>query len=174
MVIEEVSQSLRDAVAASRAPPESAAFNHEIEPRTGRQNEPAGGGIVCGVSGWLSPPGVGYYEDIRSVLEIAPADWSALLEHADAIDFFDRPEPAPAGPSDRIFHLAITAGNRSRELAINDSFETSELAHLITLTRRAMRPSGVVAEHVGCVQFAASAAAWLDAQSANPDDDPSR
>lgn len=73
------------------------------------------------------------------MLEIEPADWSALLEHADAIDFFNRPEPAPAGPSDRIFHLAITAGNRSGELAINDSFEASELAHLITLTRRAMR-----------------------------------
>ena len=42
MVIEEVSQSLRDAVAASRAPPESAAFNHEIELGTGCQNEPAG------------------------------------------------------------------------------------------------------------------------------------
>jgi hypothetical protein len=36
---------------------------------------------------------------------------------------FDRSEPAPAGPSGRIFHLAITAGNRSRELAINDPLE---------------------------------------------------
>ena len=167
MVIEEVSQSLRNAVAASRAPPESAAFNHEIEPGTGRQNEPAGGGIVCGVSGWLSPPGVGYHKDIRSVLEIAPADWSALLEHADAIDSFDRSEPALAGPSDRIFHLAITAGNRSRELAINDPFETSELAHLITLTRRAMRDRQVLSPNMlDGVQFAASAAAWVGAQSA--------
>ena len=36
MAIEEVSASLRDAVAASRAPPESAAFNHEIEPDADR------------------------------------------------------------------------------------------------------------------------------------------
>lgn len=101
------------------------------------------------------------------MLEIALADWSALLEHADAIDFFDRPESAPAGPSDRIFHLAITAGNRSRELAINDPFETSELAHLITLTRRAMRDRQVLSPNMlDGVQFAASAAAWLDAQSA--------
>lgn len=101
------------------------------------------------------------------MLEIAPADWSALLEHADAIDSFDRPEPEPAGPSDRIFHLAITAGNRSRELAINGPFETSELAHLITLTRRAMRDRQVLSPNMlDGVQFAASAAAWVGAQSA--------
>ena len=101
------------------------------------------------------------------MLEIAPADWSALLEHADAIDFFDRPEPAPAGPPDRIFHLAVTAGNRSRELEINDPFEISELAHLITLTRRALRDHQVLSPNMlDGVQFAASAAAWLDAQSA--------
>ena len=70
--------------------------------------------------------------------QIAPAEWPALLGHADAIDFLGRPELAPAGPSNCIFHLAITAGNRSCELAINDPFETPELAHLITLTRRAM------------------------------------
>ena len=34
--IEEVSQALRNAVATSRAPSESAAFNHEIEPDAGR------------------------------------------------------------------------------------------------------------------------------------------
>lgn len=101
------------------------------------------------------------------MLEIAPADWFALLEHADAIDFFNRPEPAPAGTSDRIFHLAITAGNRSGELAISDPFEASELAHLITLIRRAMRDRQVLSPNMlDGVQFAASAAAWLDAQSA--------
>jgi hypothetical protein len=88
--------------------------------------------------------------------------------------FFDRSKPAPAGPSDRIFHLAITAGNRTRELAINDLFETSELAHLITLTRRAMRDRQVLLPNIlDGVQFAALAAAWLDTQSANPSNDPS-
>lgn len=51
MGIEEVSQALRDAVAASRAPPESAAFNHEVEPVADRPNGQSGDGIVCGVSG---------------------------------------------------------------------------------------------------------------------------
>jgi hypothetical protein len=83
------------------------------------------------ISGWFTPQGVRYHEDIRSVTEIAPADWPALLAHADEIRFFERPELWPARPSDRIFHLAITAGQRSRELAINDPFETPELAHLI-------------------------------------------
>lgn len=50
MVIEEVSQALRDAVAASRAPSESAAFNHEIEPDANRENKLDGDGIVCGVA----------------------------------------------------------------------------------------------------------------------------
>ena len=51
VVIEEVSQALRDAVAASRAPSVSAAFNHEIEPDANRKNKPDGDGIVCGVAG---------------------------------------------------------------------------------------------------------------------------
>lgn len=55
--------------------------------------------------------------------QIAPAEWSALLGHAHAIDFSRHSQPAPAGPSDRIFHLAITAGNRIRKLAINDLFK---------------------------------------------------
>ncbi|MDR6790737.1 hypothetical protein J2Y58_004120 [Sphingomonas sp. BE138] len=101
--------------------------------------------------------------------QVTPTDRSALLEHADAIGFFDRSEPASAGPFDRIFHLAIMAGNRSCELAINDPFETSELAHLITLIRRAMRDRQVLSpDMLNDVQFAALAAAWLDAQSANP------
>ena len=105
----------------------------------------------------------------------APADWSALLDHADAIDFFNRPEPAPAGPSDRIFHLAITAANRHRELAVNDPFDTPGLAHLIALTRRAVRDRQVLSpETLDDVQFAALATAWLDAQAADPDDDPGR
>lgn len=83
-------------------------------------------------------PGVRYHEGIRLALQVTLAGWSALIEHADAINFFDRSKPAPVGLSDCIFHLAITAGNRSRELAIDDPFETSELAYLITLTRRAM------------------------------------
>ena len=175
MGIEDVSHALRDAVAASRAPPESAAFNHEVELVADRQNEPSGDGIVCGVSGWFSPHGVRYHEDVRAVSQIAPADWSALLDHADAIDFFDRPEPAPAGPSDRIFHLTITAGNRHRELAINDPFETPELAHLITLTRRAVRDRQVLSpEMLDDEQFAALATAWLDAQAADSDDGPGR
>jgi len=175
MGIEEVSQALRDAVAASRAPPESAAFNHEVEPVADRRNEQSGDGIVCGVSGWFGPHGVRYHEDVRAVSQIAPADWSALLDNADAVNFFDRPEPAPAGPSDRIFHLTITARNRTRELAVNDPFETPELAHLVALTRRAVRDRQVLSpEMLDDVQFAALATAWLAAQAADPDDDPGR
>jgi hypothetical protein len=87
----------------------------------------------------------------------------ALLDHADAIEFFSCPEPVPAGPSDRIFHPAITAGNRHRELAINNPFETSELVHLITLTRRAVRDRQVLSpDTLNDVQFAALATAWLN------------
>ena len=175
MGIEDVPHTPRDAVAASPVSSESAAFNHEVDPAADRQNEHPGDGIVCGVSGWFSPHGVRYHEDVRSVSQIAPADWSALLDHADAIDFFNRPEPAPAGPSDRIFHLAITAANRHRELAVNDPFDTPGLAHLIALTRRAVRDRQVLSpETLDDVQFAALATAWLDAQAADPDDDPGR
>ncbi|MEG3174067.1 hypothetical protein U1708_17810 [Sphingomonas sp. ZB1N12] len=52
--------------------------------------------------------------------EIVPNDWTALLARADEIGFFVRPEPGPAGPADRIFHLAITSGEQTCELAIND------------------------------------------------------
>lgn len=122
-------------------------------------------GIVCGISGWFTPHGVGYHEDIRSVTDIAPADWSALLDHAEVIDFFERPESAPAGPSDRIFHLAITTGERSRELAINDTFETPELAHLIRLTRRVLNDRKVLTpDTLGDEAFAA----LLAAQAAGP------
>lgn len=122
-------------------------------------------GIILGISGWFTPHGVRYHEDIRSVSEIAPADWSALLAHADEIGFFGRPEPGPAGPSDRIFHLAITAGERSRELIINDPFQTSELAHLIRLTRRALNDRKVLTpETLGYEAFAA----LLAAQAAAP------
>ena len=124
MGIEDVSHTLRDAVAASRAPLKSATFNYEVELVADRQNEQSGDGIVCGVSGWFSPHGVRYHQDVRSVSQIAPADWSALLDHADAIDFSRRSEPALAGPPDRISHLAITAGNRIPKLAINDLFKT--------------------------------------------------
>ena len=101
-------------------------------------------GIVVGISGWFTPHGVRYHEDIRAVTEIAPADLSALLAHADEIGFFERSEPGSAGPSERIFHLTITAGGRSRELAINDPFEAPELAHLIRLTRRALNDRKVL------------------------------
>ena len=122
-------------------------------------------GIVVGVSGWFTPHGVRYHEDIRAVSEIAPADWSALLAHADEIGFFERPEPGPAGPSDRIFHLAITAGGRSRELAINDPFETPRLAHLIRLTRRSVNDRKVLTpQTLGDEAFAA----LLAAQAAGP------
>jgi len=91
-------------------------------------------------SGWMRNRGPSAREKARDAMsQVAPANWSALLDHADAIDFSNRLEAAPTGPSDRIFPLAITARNRSCELAINDPFETFELAHLITLTRRAVR-----------------------------------
>lgn len=102
------------------------------------------------------------------------AGWSALLGHADAIDFFECPKPAPAGPSKRIFHLAITAGSRSCELAINDPFETPELAHLITLIRRAICDRQILSpDLLDDVRFVVLVAAWLDARAGYSDDDPS-
>ena len=107
--------------------------------------------------------------------QIAPAGWSALLGHANAIDFFERPEPALAGPSDPIFHFTITAENRTRKLAISEPYETPGLAHLITLTRRAVRNHQVLSpEMLNDVRFAALAAAWLDARAGYSDDDPNR
>lgn len=100
--------------------------------------------VTLGISGWFTPHGTLYHEEGRRLDEIASEDWSNLLAHADAIDFFTRPDPALPAPEARIFHLAITAGNRSRELAINDPFEVPELAQLIRLTRRAMRDRQVL------------------------------
>ena len=100
--------------------------------------------LVCGISGWFTPHGTRYHVDRRRLDQIAPEDWAALLAHAEAIGFFTRPEPRPAASDARVFHLAITAGDRSRELAINDPFETPELARLITLTRRALRDRQVM------------------------------
>ena len=95
--------------------------------------------ITLGISGWFTPHGTLYHEEGRTLDEIAPEDWSNLLAHAESINFFTRAEPALPAPDARIFHLTITAGERSRVLAINDPFEASELALLIRLTRRAMR-----------------------------------
>lgn len=95
--------------------------------------------ITLGISGWFTPHGTLYHEEGRTLDEIAPEDWSNLLAHADAIDFFTRSDPALPAADARIFHLTITAGERSRELAINDPYEAPELARLIRLTRRAMR-----------------------------------
>lgn len=125
-------------------------------------------GIICGISGWFTPHGVRYHEDVKSVAQIAPADWSTLLAHADEINFFGRPEPAPAGSSARIYHLAITSGERSRELAINDPYEAPELAHLIGLTRRALNDRQVLTpETMSDEAFAA----LLAAQEAGPGDE---
>lgn len=63
--------------------------------------------------------------------EIASAVWSALLDHANAIDFLECLNQERSGTSDCIFHLAVTVGNRSRKLAIVDPLWTPELAHLI-------------------------------------------
>ena len=100
--------------------------------------------LVCGISGWFTPHGTLYHQDRRTQGEIAPEDWAALLAHAEAIDFFTRPEPAPAPPKARIFHLWIMDGERARELAINDPFDTPELALLYRLTRRALRDRKVL------------------------------
>ena len=95
--------------------------------------------VTLGISGWFTPHETLYHEEGRRLHEIAPEDWSNLLAHADAIDFFTRPDPALPAPEARIFHLTIMAGDRSRELAVNDPFEAPELAQLIRLMRRAMR-----------------------------------
>ncbi len=101
-------------------------------------------GIVCGISGWFTPHGVRYHEDRRRIEEIAAEDWTALLAHADTIGFFTRPQPAPAPPEARIYHLQITANGRTRELAINDPFESPELAKIVSLTRRCLRDRRVL------------------------------
>ncbi|WP_230771832.1 hypothetical protein [Sphingomonas sp. Leaf4] len=76
--------------------------------------------------------------------QIDPTSWSALLEHARSIDFFERPEPVLARPGDRIIHLRLTVDGRSRELAINDPYETPDLARLVSLVRRALNDRQVV------------------------------
>jgi len=84
---------------------------------------------------------------------------------------FRSSEPTRARAFDRIFHFAITTGNRTRELAINEPLETPELAHLITLTQRAVYGRQVpLPDMLDDVRFAALAAAWV----ANPTNDPSR
>lgn len=40
-------------------------------------------GVVLGVSGWFTPHGELYHEDERMVDEIAAADWTTLLDHAE-------------------------------------------------------------------------------------------
>lgn len=96
-------------------------------------------GVVLGISGWFTPHGELYQQEGRTIDEIAAADWMTLLAHADSIDFITRPEPQRPAPDARIFHLTITFGDQSRDLAVNDPFEAPELAMLIRLTRRAMR-----------------------------------
>ena len=71
--------------------------------------------------------------------QIASADWSALLDHSNAIDVFECLNQGPPGPADCIFHLAVTVGNRSRKLAIVIPLWTAELAHLIALIQRVIR-----------------------------------
>lgn len=61
-------------------------------------------------------------------------------------------------PSDCIFDLAIVAGERSRELAINSPFETPELVHLIRLIKRAMDGRKVLTRSVRGI--AGSAGDW--------------
>lgn len=100
--------------------------------------------VRLGISGWFTPHGILYHEEGRRLDEITSEDWSNLLTHADVIDFFTRPDPALPAPEARIFHLTVAAGNRSRELAVNDPFEAPELAELYRLTRRAMRDRQVL------------------------------
>lgn len=92
--------------------------------------------------------------------QIASADWSALLDHANAIYVFECLNQGPSGPSDCIFHLAVTVGNRNRKLAIVDSLETPKLAHLIALIQRVMRDRQLLSpDTLNNVEFAALAAA---------------
>ena len=95
--------------------------------------------IVLGVSGWLTQHGTRYHEERRTVDEIAAGDWSQLLAHAETVSFFTRPESASVEPNERLFHLKVTAGERSRELAIKDPFENGNLAKLVGLARRCLR-----------------------------------
>ena len=71
--------------------------------------------------------------------EIASADWSAMLDHANAVDAFKCLNQGRTGTSDCIFHIAVTIGNRSGKLAIVDPLWTPERGHLIALIQRAVR-----------------------------------
>lgn len=94
-------------------------------------------GLVVGISGWFTPHGVRYHEDRRARDEIAPNDWVALLAHADSIDFFTRPDPAPASPEARIYHVGIVSGGRSRGDRDRDhDGRTARRAHAIPGGRR--------------------------------------
>ena len=84
--------------------------------------------------GLVHPHETLHHEEGRTIDEIAADDWANLLAHADAIGFFTRPDPPLPAPDARIFHLTITSGERSRELSVNDPFESPELALLIRLT----------------------------------------
>ena len=101
-------------------------------------------GVMLSISGWFTPYGELYHEERRLIDEIPAEDWAGLLAHADRIDFFTRPEPEGPPPESRIFHLTITSGERSRELAINDPFDAPELAKLVTLTRVCLRDRQVM------------------------------
>jgi len=156
MAIEDVSYTLREAVAVSQVPPKSAAFNHKIELVADWQNEQARDGIICGVSGWFSLHSVRPERMFGRCRRLRWRSGRRCSAHADAIDFFEQPEPVSLGPFKRIFRLTITVGNRTRGLAINDPFETPELAHLITLNQRAVRDRQVLSsDMVDNIQFAA-------------------
>ena len=92
--------------------------------------------------------------------QMASADWSALLDHSNAIDVFECLNQGPPGPADCIFHLAVTVGNRSRKLAIVDPLWTPELARLIVLIQRVMCDRQLLSpDTLNNVEFAALAAA---------------
>jgi hypothetical protein len=103
-------------------------------------------GVILGVSGWFTPHDVRYHEEARTTNWIALEDWSALLVHADAIGFFTRPEPPAATSDARIFHVTISAGDRSRELTVHDPYEAPELAMLDEQQLAALQAVGSAAQ----------------------------
>lgn len=86
--------------------------------------------------------------------EIAPADWSTLLNHVWAVDFFKRYEPLPAGSEYCVVHLRLTVDGRSCEMAINDPYETPNLVRRVLNDRQVMTADTMRDDTIGILKAA--------------------
>jgi len=175
MGIEDVSHTLRDAVAASRAPLKSATFNYEVELVADRQNEQSGDGIVCGVSGCFTPP------TVCDTAKMSGRCRRSRRRTGQRCSIMPTRSTFPDAPNRRQRdHPTVSLISLSRPETESASLRSTtssrpEFIHLITLNRRAARDCQVLSlDMLDNVQFAALAAAWLDARSATSGNDPNR